>query len=158
MLKVTDVVKSDVWMDFLSSDSLPEYQDPPPPPPAPLDDCEVTSVLIPQTRMMSDHVLYQVDVCNSKKRRTFSTWTVLKRFKQFYQLDAVLRTEFANNEEVLAALPASPQRQSRLLYSHMNLDFVEHRRVLLSNYLFRLLHIREVAQSPHFLEFLGVLI
>jgi hypothetical protein len=82
MLKVPDVVKSDVWLEFFSSDALDDYVEPPQETAIP-DDCEITSVSIPQTRLMSDHVLFQVDVMNAKKRRTFQKWTVLKRYARF---------------------------------------------------------------------------
>jgi hypothetical protein len=78
------------------------------------------------------------------------------RFNQFFELDAQLRTEFAENERVLALMPASPQRQSKLLYDHMDLNFVESRRVLLENWMHKLLHIKEVVENATFLGFLGV--
>lgn len=156
MLKVPDVVQSDVWLEFFSSDELSGFVEPPVEQADFLDDCEITSVTIPQTRLMSDHVLFMVDVMNAKKRRTFQKWTVLKRFNQFWELDAQLRADFADNEHVLAMMPASPQRQSKLLYDHMDLNFVESRRVLLENWMHKLLHIRAVVENPSFLGFLGV--
>lgn len=53
------------------------------------EDVEVTDLSVPATRTMTNHVLYQIDVLNMKKRSTFSKWTVLKRFNQFYEMDAV---------------------------------------------------------------------
>ena len=100
--------------------------------------------------------LAQVDVSNAKKRKTFSKWTVLKRFGQFYDLDAQLRLDFGEDESILSILPASPQRQSKLLYDHMEAHFIEHRRVLLEHYLVKLLNIPPVAKNVNFLAFLGV--
>jgi len=157
--QVPEVVKSDVWLDFLRSDALPEWVEPSASSsalPLPSDDAEVTGVSIPQTRLMSDHVLFQVDVVNARKRKTFSKWTVLKRFGQFFDLDAALRADFAEEDELLALLPASPQRQSKLLFDHMSPHFIEHRRVLLENYLLKLLAIPAVAKNASFLMFLGV--
>lgn len=156
MMKVPEVVKSDVWLDFLSSDELPYFVDPPVYRADALDDAEITGVSIPQTRLMSDHVLFQVDVSNAKKRKTFSKWTVLKRFGQFHSLDVQLRTDFGEDPNILASLPASPQRQSKLLYDHMEPHFIEHRRVLLEHYLIKLLNIPAVSKNVNFLAFLGV--
>ena len=69
-------------------------------------------------------VYKRVCVCaNSCSSRVFIVF-VYQRFNQFWELDALLRTDFAENEAQLAALPASPQRQSKLLYDHMDLNFV----------------------------------
>ena len=50
----------------------------------------MTGISIPAVRKMSDHVLYQIDVSNERKRRSFRKWTVLKRFGQFFTLDQVV--------------------------------------------------------------------
>jgi len=156
MAGVADVAQSEVWADFLRSDLLPKPVDPPVDNFSPRDDAEVTGVSIPQTRMMSDHVLYQVDVMNVRKRRTFQKWTVLKRFSQFSELNDVLRAEFANDESVLSSLPASPSRASKLIYNHLDLHFVEQRRVLLENWMRKLMRIDAVSRSHNLLSFLGV--
>ena len=72
------------------------------------------------------------------------------------ELDAQLRADFAADEHALATLPASPQRQSKLLYDHMDAHFVEHRKILLDNYLQKLLKLPFVAKNATFLTFLGV--
>lgn len=156
MLKVSDVVHSSVFLDFLTTDYADGYYEPPVIGGNIADDAEVTGVCIPQTRLMSDHVLYQVDVSNARKRKTFSKWTVLKRFGQFFDLDAALRAEYAEDYATLNSLPASPTRQSKLLYDHMDPHFIEHRRVLLENYLNKLLNMPVIAKNPTFLAFLGV--
>jgi len=38
------------------------------------EDVEITDVKIAATRIMSDHVLYQIDLFNSRKRKTYSRW------------------------------------------------------------------------------------
>jgi hypothetical protein len=53
MAKVRDVTSSDVWLDFLSSDVLPHFVEPPFDAVCVREDSEVTGVSIPQTRMMS---------------------------------------------------------------------------------------------------------
>jgi len=124
--------------------------------PARPDDIEVTSVTIPATRTMSDHVLYQIDVSNSKRRKSFSKWTVLKRFTQFFDMDSLVRAAFAEQPEILEKLPPPPERKTKLFNDHMDEVFIEQRRVLLENYLNRMLECEDVARNKDFLLFLGV--
>ncbi len=105
---------------------------------------------------MSDHVLYQIQVSNERKRASFGEWTVLKRFTQFYEMDQKLRAHFENDPLLLSKLPPPPPRRVKLLYDHMDDDFIEERRVLLQNYLSKLLRFPEVAKNGSFLDFLGV--
>jgi len=156
LVNVKPLAQSDVLFEFLSShkldivvaESKTKKELP--------EDVEVTGICIPATRTMSDHVLYQIDVLNSRKRSTYSEWTVLKRFGQFFDMDFALRESFASNFAVMESLPPPPSRRAKLLFDHMDDAFVEQRRVLLENYLNRLLHIPAVARSESFLNFLGV--
>jgi len=165
LLSVEKLAKGDVLVKFLSSDkegketvatdtktetkqtSNSSTSD---------EDAEITGVSIPSTRTMSDHVLYQIDVVNNKKRKTFSKWTVLKRFGQFYDMDAAVRGDFTDKQDILNSLPAPPQRKAKLFNDHMDENFVEQRRVLLENYLTRMLENSNVVRNKHFLVFLGV--
>jgi hypothetical protein len=119
-------------------------------------DVEVTELSIPRTRTMSDHVLFQIDCVNDRKRTSLSKWTVLKRFGQFYEMDSELRGSFAEQPEVAAALPSAPKRESKLLVDHMSPTFVEQRRLLLEQYLKKMMTCIPVLQSPIFLKFIGV--
>jgi len=119
------------------------------------DDIEITGVSIPATRQMSDHVLYQIDVANSRKEKEYAKWTVLKRFGQFYEMDALVRSDFEKNQ-ILNSLPATPERKIKLFNDHTDANFVEQRRVLLENYLQKMVEIEEVVIDKHFLAFLGI--
>lgn len=120
------------------------------------EDVEITGVTIPATRTMSDHVLYQIDLENNKKRQSFSRWTVLKRFGQIYDMDAQLRAEFAGQLHILSAMPQLPARQVKIMTNHLDQAFVESRRVLLENYLSKMLRVVDVVRNRTFLTFLGV--
>jgi len=120
------------------------------------DDVEVTDIAIPATRTMPDHVLYQIDLVNNKKRKSFSKWTVLKRFGQFYEMDASIRAVFATQPNIINKMPAAPQRKAKLFNDHMDSNFIENRRVLLSNYLKKMQNVPEVLRCRIFLKFLGV--
>jgi len=158
LVNVKALASSDILIEFLSEGKVevpPEENKTAKANPLP-DDVEVTGISIPATRTMSDHVLYQIDVLNSRKRSTYSKWTVLKRFGQFFDMDFALRESFAANPVVLEMMPPAPARRAKLLFDHMDDTFVEQRRVLLENYLNRLLHCPAVVRSEIFLSFLGV--
>lgn len=80
----------------------------------------------------------------------------MKRYSQFYDMDTAVRTAFATNFEVLNSMPAAPARQAKLLTDHMDNTFVEQRRVLLENYLSKMIKVEAVVRHPVFLLFLGV--
>jgi len=156
LLKVEDIANSSLVTKFLSSDVQKEKEpevkkktDLP-------DDVEVTSITIPATRQMSDHVLYQIDVTNARKDAPFDKWTVLKRFGQFYDMDCAVRAAFLDKLDLLQKLPEPPERKAKIFNDHMDDTFVEHRRVLLQNYLSNMLSVIEVVRNKDFLVFLGV--
>jgi len=104
---------------------------------------------------MSDHVLYQIDVTNARKDAPFDKWTVLKRFGQFYDMDCAVRAAFLDKPDMLTKLPEPPERKAKLFNDHMDNTFVEHRRVLLQNYLSNMLSVIEVVRNKDFLVFFG---
>jgi len=112
---------------------------------------EVTDISIPKYRKMTDHILYTIDVTN---KSTSANWIVLKRFTQFRSMDKKLRKSLT--EDVVCRMPKRPKRKSRVWRDHMNAEFVEERRVMMENYLRRILAIERVAHNEHFLAFLGV--
>merc|ERR1719216_521651 len=121
------------------------------------EDQEVTNIVIQSTRKMTDHVLYQICVSNSHKRASFRAWTVLKRFTQFYEMDVKLRASLqSDTPELLPNLPPAPHRKLKFVHDHMDDDFIEERRVLLENYLSKLLRYPQVVDNADFLDFLGV--
>ncbi len=163
IITVTSISNSPLLINFLQVDSftdefyqvrqdpteaMQEFEFP--------DDAEVTEITVPQTRMMTDHVLYQIDAVNIHQRKSFQKWTVLKRFAAFMEMDEALRNEFVNRPEVLAILPTAPEKQYKIVFDHLNYHFVEQRRALVEAYLQRLLVIEDVLYSPTFLHFIGV--
>jgi len=159
LVAIEEISKNQIFTAFLTSDKTTDdvktktekkkIEDIP-------DDIEVTGVTIPATRQMSDHILYQIDIVNSRKEKEYAKWTVLKRFGQFYEMDSAVRGDFADKLDILNGLPAAPQRKAKLLNDHMDENFVEQRRVLLENYLLRMLENPHVIRNKSFLSFLGV--
>jgi len=158
LVAVEEIAKNEILTSFLNSDKTDmgdlknksekrRLEDIP-------DDIEITGVSIPATRQMSDHVLYQIDVVNSRKEKEYSKWTVLKRFGQFYEMDSLVRSSFEKSD-ILHTLPATPERKLKLFNDHSNVNFVEQRRVLLENYLQKMVEIEDVVRDKHFLAFFG---
>jgi len=118
---------------------------------------EITSIRIPTTRKMSDHMLYKIDYYNSRKAEDFRNWTTLKRFGQFFDMDNALR-EWAkiNQPELLIKMPSPPQRRSKVIVDHLSKKFVEERRALLENYMNKLLQLPQIANSDIFMDFAGI--
>jgi len=156
LLKVEDIVNSSLFTKFLSTDVQKDKVEPEEKKSELPEDVEVTNITIPATRQMSDHFLYQIDVTNSRKDAPFDKWTVLKRFGQFYDMDCAVRAAFIDKPEILEGLPEPPERKAKLFNDHMDDTFVEQRRVLLENYLRKMLTVIEVVRNKEFLVFLGV--
>lgn len=53
-------------------------------------------------------------------------------------------------------MPQLPARQVKIFTQHLDEGFIESRRVLLENYLSKMLRVVEVVRCPKFLNFLGV--
>jgi hypothetical protein len=117
---------------------------------------ELTGLTIPSFRIMTDHVLYQIDCINNKKRRTFSKWSLLKRFEQFYELDSQLRRYYSITPEILNSLPLVPSKKAKILHDHSDPQFIEQRRILLEAYLIKMLKHQQARKSKDLLQFLGV--
>merc|ERR1719273_2880210 len=111
---------------------------------------EVTDITIPKFRKMTDHILYTIEVTNSNIK---SNWIVLKRYTQFFNMDNKCRE---NLEKQGVKLPERPHRKAKVMFDHMSSFFIERRRVLMQNYLRKVLLIPQYAHHVDFLEFLGV--
>ena len=156
MNTVREVASNDAFRAFFTSDTLdrivsvPDDSFPFP------DDAEITAVSISSTRRMSDHVLYHVDLSNHFRRRSFQQWSVLKRFTQFHALDSQLRQEMAEQPYLLSTLPQCPSRHVKWAIDHSDAHFIEHRRVLLEDYMSKMIKVPLVARQPTFLTFCGI--
>eukprot|EP01083_Nonionella_stella_P061156 159449_1 len=159
LLKMSEISRAPSLASFLRQDRIPGRSTRISPLDIDPDDFpleqEVTHISIPSTRLMSDHVLYQVHISNCRKRNSFQRWTQLKRYGQFYNLDSKLRHQYMETP-LLLDMPQLPQRKYKMFQDHMNDVFIEQRRALLENYLLRLLMMPEIACNTIFLDFCGV--
>jgi hypothetical protein len=89
---------------------------------------------------MSDHILFQVDVVNAHKRRTFQKWTILKRYGQFFDMDQAVRTEIAHKYDAIAEMPPFPPRKTKLLVDHMDQVPSLSLQLMLSPFIFSILY------------------
>jgi len=123
---------------------------------------EVTSVSIPKAQIVRNHyVVYRINVTNVRKRKSFSQWTVLKRFTDFYRFDWQFRQ--AINEKYLGklhdlykSLPTFPPKRNKLFVDHLDRNFIEYRRLLLEQYLKAMLCVPELSNHRYLREFLDV--
>ena len=120
-VSISEVAKSSVLVDFFAVDKVDTVpvesaaqQEALP------EDVEVTAISMPSFRTMSDHILYQCDVINEHKRRTFQKWTILKRYGQFYDMDCAVREALQFKPAALAEMPPFPPRKAKLLLDHMD--------------------------------------
>lgn len=120
------------------------------------DDAEVTWIAVTGTRSAEDHALYQIDCVNSRRRRSFSQWTVFKRFNQAYEMDAAIRETYAHDPYLISTFPRLPTKSVKGLINHQSKHFIEHRRVLLDAYLKKAIQITEMARHPAFFKFAGI--
>jgi len=117
---------------------------------------EVTSVSIPKTQILKqDHVVYQLNVENVTKRRSFSSWTVLRRFVEFFILDRQIRDNLRDKPEVCKQIPPLPERQPKFIIDHLQTRFIEKRRIVLQLYLQTLIKIPEIVSQDAVLQFLS---
>lgn len=115
---------------------------------------EVTSVRVPVAQVLREHVIYQVELSNSAKASNFSSWVVLKRFKEFVALRAAMLEALDPHEAAL--LPPLPRRRSKVLVDHLERGFIEERRLLLQDWLRIVSRMPQTRNIPAVLQFLGV--
>jgi len=117
---------------------------------------EVTDVSILGTKQMRSHTLFQIHCFNGHPlhRTDSNQWVSLKRYSDFVELDDSLSKLFIRNG--MLELPKLPRKHPKALIDHAKAEFVEHRCLLLENYLQKLVEIDKVLESEQLLRFLNV--
>jgi hypothetical protein len=119
---------------------------------------EISEVSIPAVQHMEDHTLFRILCRNGdlRSRSDHNEWISLKRFLDFCDLDDELRNHFSkSNPGILDAFPPLPLKASKMITDHREPKFVEERRLILENYLKKMIHIRLVVTHNLFLRFLN---
>eukprot|EP01006_Ploeotia_vitrea_P008533 TRINITY_DN20465_c0_g1_i1.p1 TRINITY_DN20465_c0_g1~~TRINITY_DN20465_c0_g1_i1.p1 ORF type:complete len:190 (+),score=98.31 TRINITY_DN20465_c0_g1_i1:577-1146(+) len=80
------------------------------------------------------------------------TVTLNRRFRDFDQLNTLVRSAFANNH-LLENLPAFPPKYWKMFTDHYSHDFMEQRRADLEVYMNKLVKIPKVCDLPDFQQF-----
>lgn len=159
LLSVDTIASSSIFLSFFATDQqstvTPVQPDPINQwnPPA---DAEVTFISVPSSRPNDDHILYQIECVNERRRKSFSQWTVFKRFNQAYEMDTAIRESHQNQPYLVSQFPRLPSKAMKGLINHHSPHFIEHRRVLLDAYLKKALQIPEMARHKEFIQFCGV--
>lgn len=94
--------------------------------------CTEIEVRIVDTQLSEGHTLYVIEVSSGVKQ-----WTVIRRFKDFYYLDKMLRKNFTK-------LKIPPLPPKRYFASSTDPGFVDERRDQLENYLQTLIRIQSI--------------
>eukprot|EP00484_Ammonia_sp_Unknown_P021162 CAMPEP_0197037114 /NCGR_PEP_ID=MMETSP1384-20130603/14409_1 /TAXON_ID=29189 /ORGANISM="Ammonia sp." /LENGTH=387 /DNA_ID=CAMNT_0042467373 /DNA_START=27 /DNA_END=1190 /DNA_ORIENTATION=- len=111
----------------------------------------IVKVAIPSYHIADDVVVYEVDVSNKKLR-----WNLWLRFEFFYVLHQMMQelvTELSSQDNRVV-LPPFPEKRVKLFTDHFNVHFIENRRMLLENYLQKILANRYLRHSEIFISFL----
>ena len=105
---------------------------------------------------MADHTLFQIHCANADKNSganpEMSEWVSLKRFQDFCDIDQKLRQIYPS---LAVYFPPLPEKVLKILMDHNDSTFVEERKVVLENYLKKMIRIEQVVNDKHFLRFLN---
>jgi hypothetical protein len=114
---------------------------------------EVAEVWIPSVKEMSDHTLFQIHCANGDKNRTeMSEWVALKRYADFVELDEKIKEAYPL---LKPHLPPLPDKALRVWQDHTDPKFIEERKLLLENYLKKMIRIEQIVNDRYFLRFLN---
>jgi hypothetical protein len=117
---------------------------------------DVAEVWIPSVKVMADHTLFQIHCANSEKEQggnpDLNEWVSLKRYQDFFDIDQKLRQAYPT---LAVHFPPLPEKVLKILIDHNDSKFVEERRVVLENYLKKMIRIEQVVNDKHFLRFLN---
>ncbi|KAG5190461.1 hypothetical protein JKP88DRAFT_352719 [Tribonema minus] len=87
-------------------------------------------------------------------------FAALRRFAEFDELDALVRSAFKGKLDVshhlYANVPPLPRKRNKLLTDHYTLEFIEQRRCDLDAYLKCLVAIPHTSKNPDIIDFLGI--
>jgi len=122
------------------------------------DNDDVTAVSVTSAQIISnDHAVFQLRVQNSNKRKSFSEWTVMKRFADFVEFDQRLRQHLSISDPFsLSLVPTLCMRQPKVLVDHLDPIFIERRRLELNLYMKKCIKPPRIRQSSVLLVFLQV--
>jgi len=103
------------------------------------------------------HAIYHIHVKNVNKDNDYNVWIVMKRFMDFVDFDEQLRESLVQTHPAdVFRLPTLPPKLLKSLTNHLDLVFIEKRRVLLQVYLRRMIRYPLFRRHPLTLAFLGV--
>jgi len=112
----------------------------------------IVGVSMPSCHIVDNVVVYEIDVYNRKLR-----WNLWRKFQHFYNLHQILETlatELSAAQNTPIVLPPFPEKRVKLFTDHLDEHFIENRRILLENYLQKILQHRYLRHQEQFVQFL----
>jgi len=112
----------------------------------------IVRVCIPSYYQAEDYIVYEVEVSNKKIR-----WNVWHRFDSFYMLHHMLLEIAASLSQNMAryiSLPPFPEKRVKYITDHFEQEFIENRRMLLENYIKKVLVLPDFKHSNILTSFL----
>merc|ERR1719350_432447 len=112
----------------------------------------IVRVCIPSFYQAEDYIVYEVEVSNKKIR-----WNVWHRFDSFYMLHHMLLEIAASLSQNMAryiSLPPFPEKRVKYITDHFDQEFIEDRRMLLENYIKKVLVMPDFKHSNILTSFL----
>merc|ERR1740136_118540 len=97
----------------------------------------ICRLAIPSYYQSEDYIVYEVEVSNKKVR-----WNVWHRFDSFYMLHHMMleiAASLSQSQQRFITLPPFPEKRVKYVVDHFDPEFIENRRMLLENYLRKLL-------------------
>lgn len=105
----------------------------------------ISKVSIPSYYQAEDYTVFEVEVSNKKIR-----WNVWHRFDSFYMLHHMLleiATSLSQSQQRYIVLPPFPEKHIKYVVDHFDREFIENRRMLLENYIKRILTMTDFKHS-----------
>jgi len=105
----------------------------------------ISKVSIPSYYQAEDYTVFEVEVSNKKIR-----WNVWHRFDSFYMLHHMLleiATSLSQSQQRYIVLPPFPEKHIKYVVDHFDREFIENRRMLLENYIKRILTMSDFKHS-----------
>jgi len=112
----------------------------------------IVRVCIPSFYQAEDYIVYEVEVSNKKIR-----WNVWHRFDSFYMLHHMLleiAASLSQSQARYISLPPFPEKAVKYVVDHFDQEFIENRRMLLENYLKKVLIMPDFKHSNILTSFL----
>jgi len=109
----------------------------------------IRRVRVPTYILKDDAASYKVELASNQKE-----WTLWIRFELFHSFNQQME-HYVHSNDISFIFPPFPNRHFKYFTDHFDENFIENRRMLLENYLVKLLENKAIRHCPIFLQFLA---